>query len=201
MREHGTRACYVFGTEPGSDRSRGCRCEPCKEANRVYARGRDRATRRPDVLVEAAYIDSVEVRRHLRWLETKGVGLRTISRRARVARSSLIELRSGARRRCARETEKRILLVFPADAADSALIDAAPTWRLINELRAQGHTKTSIARSLGCGSPALQLGRNRITARNARRVKALHSRLMLGVLADRRLNSERRRLYRREIAS
>jgi lambda repressor-like predicted transcriptional regulator len=153
------------------------------------------------VFLEPAYIDSTEVRRHLLWLETRGVGLRTISRRARVARSSLTELRSGTRGRCTRETAERILLVVPVDAADRALISAAPTWKLIDELRAHGHSKASIARELGCGSPALQLGRERLTARNARRVKVLHARLMVSVLSDRRHNAERRRLYRREIAS
>jgi hypothetical protein len=160
MREHGARACYMFGPNPGSNRANGCRCEPCSNANRTYARDRDRASRRPDVEVEPAYIDATETRRHIQWLAKKGVGLRTIAARTRLSRTTITQLRDGARTRCTPATAELIAQVWPGDAADRACIDAAPTWRLVDDLLAHGHTRTSIARALGstAKAPALRQG-------------------------------------------
>lgn len=198
MRDHGTRACYVFGPQPGGDRSNGCRCDPCRAANRAYQRNRDRARRRPDVTVEPAYIDAGEVRRHLRWLSRHGVGLRTVAARSGVPRSALAELKTGRRRRCTPDTADRVLLVLPVDAADQALVDARPTWRLIDDLITHGHTRTSIARALGstAATPALQIGRHQVTARTARKVKALHAALLADVLVDREHERRRRAAHR-----
>ncbi len=178
MRAHGSRACYVFGVEPGSDRSKGCRCEPCVEANRVYARERDRATRRPDVELEPAYIDATEVRKHLRMLSRRGVGLRTVAERAGLGRTALSKLKSGKVRRCRPSTADAILLVFPVDARAGAYVDAGPTWRLLDELIAHGYTRTDLARRLGskAKTPALQLMHDRVVV----------PQLRLGVLSEHR---------------
>lgn len=180
MRAHGTRACYVFGPESGSDRSKGCRCEPCREANRSYARERDRATRRPDVAVEPAYIDATEVREHLLWLHRQGVGRRAINAQSGVALSSIVKLRTGQLTRCRPTTARKILDVLPSDVSDGALVDARKTWRLINALVRAGYTRSYIAGRLGstAETPALQIGRRRCTAANARAVRALHHELL-----------------------
>ena len=63
-------------------------------------------------------------------------------------------------------------------AADHALVDAAPTWALIAELRAAGFTKTRIAKELQHNSRQLQLGRRKVTVRNAAAMRRVHERLM-----------------------
>ena len=188
----------MFGPEPGSDRSKGCRCEPCREANRAYARQRDRASRRPDEQLEAAYIDAGEVRAHLRFLAARGVGRRQVSAVSGVAQSSLAKLRSGKVRRCRPATAEAILAVFPIDAADGAYVPAGPTWKLLDDLLAHGWTRTAIARALGstAKAPAMQLDREFVTARNARAVKALHASALRDVVADRRMVAERQRRSR-----
>lgn len=198
MRAHGTRACYVFGPEPGSDRSRGCRCEPCRDANRVYARDRDRATRRPDVVVTPAYVDASEAADHLRWLRSQGVGLRTVSARSGVSRSTLHQLAGGTRARATEATIDRILAVGRHAAHGAALVEAKETWRLLDDLLAHGFTRTFLARSLGSAAtnPALQISRDRVTAENARKVKDLHRRLLLPVIVERENMAARRRYYR-----
>lgn len=201
MRAHGTRACYVFGPEPGGDRANGCRCDPCTAANRNYARERDRRSRRVAYGIEEAadaYIDAGEVRAHLRWLAGQGLGLRSIARAAHASRTSLQELKTGRRRRVTPAVAERILLVLPVDAADRALIPAGPTWKLLEDLIGHGHTRTSIARELGSTAkhPALQVGRDLVEASTARKVKDLHDRLMLPIVLERKLEAERRRRYR-----
>lgn len=203
MRDHGTRACYVFGPEPGSDRARGCRCEPCKEANRAYARQRDRATRRPDEDAGPAYVDATEATDHLRWLATVGVGLRAVAARTGIGRSALVELRAGRRRRARPATIDRILAVGRSAAAPGALIDARPTWRLIDDMIRHGYTRTAIARALGSTAavPALQIGRDQVTAATAARVADLHAEWMRPVIIDREQANARRAAYRGRKAS
>lgn len=186
MRAHGTRACYVFGPEPGSDRSRSCRCDPCTVANRVYARERERRAARVRYGIEpppVVYVDAGEVRAHLRYLTRKGMGLRSISIAARCSRSGLADLRSGRRTRCTPGLAERILLVAPVDAQPSCCVDASVTWKLVDELLALGHTRTELARMLGSTArvPALQLRRDRVLASTARKVRALHDELTRGV--------------------
>lgn len=187
MRAHGTRACYVWGPEPGQDRSRGCRCEPCRAANRAYARGWDRARRRPDGDRSPAYIDATEVRRHLRWLQRQGVGRRAVHTASGVALSSIAKLRNGTVTRCRPETAEALLLVFPVDAAPGALVDARPTWRLLDDLIGRGFTRRDLARRLGstARNPALQVGRTRVTAATATQVRSLHAELTADSAAPR----------------
>jgi len=173
-RRHGTRAAYVFGAGPG--RGTGCRCEECRAANRDYQRRRDRARRRPDEELEPARVDASEAREHLLWLGKEGVGLRTVSERSGVARSTLNEIRSGRRRRCTPRLVDKILAVGLHRAADGCHIDAAHTWRLLEELFELGHSRTEIARRLGATAkhPALQLGKRHVTRRKANQVEDLH---------------------------
>lgn len=201
MRDHGTRARYVFGAT-GADRSNGCRCEPCKEANRAYARDRYRKAHRPDETLEPAYVDAAEARQHLEWLRTVGVGYRTVAARTGLARSAIQKIGGGKVTKARQSTIDAILAVPRSAARPGAYVPAAPTWRLIDDLLAHGFTKVAIARHI-TGNPdtlALQLGRDRVTAANAAAVQALHQSALLPVLRQRELDAERRRDHRRTAA-
>lgn len=198
-RRHGTRACYVFGPEPGSDRSRGCRCAPCCEANRAYARMQTKRQRRiRDGKTDPVLVDAREARRHLRWLARQGIGLRTVEDITGLNRKTLAEIRDGTSQRTRPATAERILAVGKHRARDGAYVDAAPTWKLIDDLLAHGWTRSAIARQLGSTAeqPALQLGRDRVTAANARAVAELHRRALVRVIAERERMREERARYR-----
>lgn len=167
MREHGTRAKYVIEK---------CRCGPCTEANSAYGRLRDRKSRYPDVWGETTdLVDAAPVRQHLQRLAKAGVGLRVVTAHSGIARSSLQKIARGTRRRVHRSTLLAVLDV-PTDAlAPGALVDAAPTWKLIDEMVAAGITKTRIARALGNRMPALQLRRTSITREHRDAIADLHA--------------------------
>lgn len=192
-REHGTRAKYVMEK---------CHCGPCTEANRAYARARDRASRRPDEQLLPAYVDASEARHHLRWLGRQNVGLRAVSARTGIARSTVERIKSGDIRKSRPATIEKILLVFPIDALDHAVIPAGPTWKLLDDLIAHGYTRTFIGRELGSEAkvPSLQVGREHVIASTARKVRALHARLMIAVILDRDQAAGRRRGYREQAA-
>lgn len=161
-RAHGTRAKYVIDK---------CRCDACRQAS-------TEAQRAARARVEPAYIAAAPVRQHIRDLQAHGLGLKTIARQSGVSHGAISRLMYGTKdrapsKRVRPETAAKILAVLPSDAADGAIVDAAPTWDIINRLLARGWTKTAIARQIGQQGPGLQLGRRQISHRHARTIKSL----------------------------
>lgn len=192
MRQHGTRAKYVVEK---------CRCEPCTNANRTYARQRDRQARRVRYGFDEpnpAFVDATEAREHLLWLSSVGIGKRRVAELTGVSLSAIDKLRQGNRAKCRPETAAKILAVGRSRASDGAFIDAKKTWRLIDDLLKHGWTKQAIAKAIGSKAqrPALQLQLNKVTAKNARAIEQLHEREMFRIIEDRRLAAEARSHYR-----
>ena len=192
MRQHGTRARYCVDK---------CRCEPCTEANRLYARQRDRHLRRVAYGIEPerpAYIDATEARKHLLWLSKVGVGKRQVAERTGISLSAIYKLRRGVVTKCRPETANKILGIGRSAAADGAYVDATKIWKLIDELVRAGYTKTWIAAQIGSNAktPALQLGRRRVSAIKARQIAELHERTLFRAIEERRMVRERQAKYR-----
>jgi hypothetical protein len=155
----GTRAAYVNG----------CRCEPCRAANRVYARRRYVAQR---VWGDWNGLVSSEVaRQHLVKLSRAGVGRKSVAAASDVCSSVLLEIRAGRRLKIRKKTEKKILAVDTGARADHSLVSSGKAWRRLRKLvEVEGFSKAEIARRLGYKNPSLQFGKRRMTARNAYRV-------------------------------
>lgn len=166
-RAHGTRAKYV------ADK---CRCHACVQANRDYARARDRASRRPDEISRSAFVSAAPVRAHLHELSAAGVGYKRAAEISGVGKTALFKVLNGHSKRMLRANAERVLAVTPAAVADGAYIDAAPTWELINQLLAAGWSKAAISRAIGQDGLALQLGKTRVTAAHARAIADLAAR-------------------------
>jgi hypothetical protein len=162
----GTRAKYV---------AKVCRCVRCRAANSRYER--ERAAKRrageADPLVPAT-----AARAHLAALSRAGIGRRVVSAAGDVPTGTLAEITQGRKLQIRRSTERRILAVDASARAGGTLVDAGPTWRLIGRLLEEGFTKTELARRLRFRALALQLGRRRITARNAVRVERFYWTIM-----------------------
>ena len=184
-REHGTRAKYVVEK---------CRCQPCTIANRLYARERDRTERRIAYGIESPpviFIDATETREHIQWLRQVGVGRRQIHATSRVARSTIQKIGSGQLLKIRPQTADRILAVGRHRAAGGTLIDAKPTWRLINDLLKHGCTRAQIARHINHNARALQISKTKIRKSTAEAVQQLHDQIMFRIVEERRLSNER----------
>lgn len=158
---HGTRIRY----------SGGCRCLPCRAANANYETARAAARRagQSNRIVHAS-----PARRHLRSLSRSGVGYKTVARIAGVGKSILCGVKTGRRSRCREETIRKVLAVKPRHARPGAYVDARRTWDLIHRMLERGGKKAWIARAIGKRNGALQLGRRRVTKRNADAVERLY---------------------------
>ncbi len=164
-RQHGDRLRYLAG----------CRCDLCRKANSNYERERQKARASGDW---NGLVDAAKARNHLLKLSAQGVGRRAVSEATNVSETVLMNIRSGAKKRIRARTERLILAVTPGMASDHALIDAAPTWKLVHQLKKAGFTQSRLSAEMGCNGRALQIGKERITVRNAARMAAIHERLM-----------------------
>lgn len=163
-RPHGDRLRYMAG----------CRCNQCRRANTAYETERVKARKAGDW---NGLVSADKARAHLATLSGKNVGRRSVSDVTGVASSILVEIIAGRKTRIRARTERLILAVTEAAAADRALIPAKATWKLLDKLLADGYSKTELARHLGYKRPALQLDREWVTVRNAHQVQCMYQRL------------------------
>lgn len=163
---HGRRSTY----------NSGCHCTPCTAAHRGYSQQRRERQAAADA---TGLVDPARAQAHLRQLVDAGASRRAIARAAGVDRRVVAEALAGGRQ-LQRAVEARLLAVTPtavhAAAGPRSRVDAAPTWRLLDDLVARGWPKGWLARELGLGR-ALTLARDRVTVVNAARVAALHQRI------------------------
>lgn len=153
----------------------GCRCADCRRANTDYENARRAARKRGET---NRIVSAERARVHLAWLSAQGVGRKTAADAARLSPTTVSLIVARQRTRLREDTERRILRVTPATAADGAHIDATPTQRLLAELIASGYTHTRLASELhGRATRSLQIGRRCVTVRTAERVRRLHERL------------------------
>ncbi|MGH9129005.1 MAG: hypothetical protein ACRDY2_08575, partial [Acidimicrobiales bacterium] len=175
-RPHGTRKRYVFGPS-GNDRGNACRCTACTQANRRYVSWDTKRRRlgRSEGAWATPHVATTRARAHIDQLRSSGIGARQIARLAGISRTQVTDITAGRSQHIRRATEAAILAV-QAQAAPGALVDARPTWILIERLLAAGLTRKRVAQAVTGRdtTTSLQLGRARITARAASRVEDLH---------------------------
>jgi hypothetical protein len=196
QRQHGTNACYRWGPNYGSpDYRNGCRCAECRHAGYVYEVKRQRDRNRGIVRLH----DNSEAREHLQWLSEQGVGVRAVAAATGLQRHTVWKIANGQVRRSRPETISRIMAVGTHMRKAGSLVDAEPTWRLIDDMLANGFTRTRIAAELGSTAkrPALQLKRDKIKQSNADQVREVYDRLMAPVIARREQVAVARAHYRK----
>lgn len=178
MRARGLRpAAELAKDRPCGDRLRyvaGCRCDDCRAANAAYERERIKARAAGDW---NGLVPGDKARAHIRKLSRQGVGRRAIGAASDVGDTTLSAIRSGRKRQIRARTERAILAVTLSMASDHALISAGRTWQRIRELLDEGYTEAFLAKQLGYRRPILQLGKDRVTVRNAYEIEKLHHRL------------------------
>lgn len=163
-REHGERLRYMAG----------CRCSECRRANTDYERARAIARAAGDW---NGIVSAQRAKEHMAQLSAHNVGRRAVADATGVAETTLSEINAGRKTHIRARTERLILAVTQAAAADRALIAAGPTWKLLKRLLREGYTSAELARHMGYSNKALQFGRDFVTVRNAFEVERLHQQL------------------------
>lgn len=161
---HGVRIRYVAG----------CRCVACRKANSAYENERQKARKAGDW---NGIVSAKAAREYMLHLSRRGVGRRAIQACTDVADTVLQEVRSGKKTRIRARTERKILQVTTAMAADHSLVSARRSRQLLGLLLEEGYTERFLARRLGYKTHRLQFGAGQITVRNAARIKHLYREL------------------------
>ena len=169
---HGTRVAYVAD---------GCRCTPCRAANRAAERRRTAAL---SVGCWRPYFDPGPARARLKLLRENGVGLDQIAKLSKTPRSTIRRLLRGPEfspRRIRPETADRLMAVRPSPehVAPRSQVDAGETRCRIEILVEAGHSIPELARALGKSSVSLRrtLDRRTVTAQTALSVGNLYDRI------------------------
>jgi Bacterial regulatory proteins, lacI family len=177
-REHGTRACYVWGPDPGP--GPGCRCDACTEANRA---DRQRTDRLRLYGRWQPFVPAGPVREHLEALSRAGVGRRRVAALSGVSTGTVSRILYGRPGRppvrgVRRETAAAILAVRPGAGAlaPSAHVDAAGTHRRLQALVAAGWSQSQLAALLGMlpGNFGQVMKRGQVTVATAGAVRDLY---------------------------
>lgn len=140
---HGEHAGYA----------RGCRCDGCMEAHRVYNRERMRRHRRykqgtgPKPISRSVSPDVSE--RHLRWLRTKGLSINAIAEQTGIHEATLKKIRSGHSKNVWRTTEAAILLVRADNHGPNQLVKADYSKKIAQAIRDAGYTLLQINVMMG----------------------------------------------------
>ena len=156
-RPHGTRAKYVVEQ---------CRCDYCRAANAAYYHQTKRR-------IAPRTVGAARARRHMLELADQGVGYKTVADAAGIGRSTAFKIVKGEVQHIRPDTEHAILGVTALNAADGNYTDAAPTWRLIEQLLDNGWTKDRISAALGNNGRALQVNRHRVRVSTAKAIAEL----------------------------
>lgn len=163
-RAHGDRLRYMAG----------CRCVDCRRSNTAYEASRKLARAAGDW---NGVVPAAKARAHLQQLSAIGVGRRSVAAVSNLSATILAEINAGGRVNIRARTERAILAVTAAAAADHARVDATATWKMLNALIADGHTKGSLAIRLGSNTPILQLQKDFVTVRSAYLVERMYDQL------------------------
>lgn len=197
MSRCGTRSGYVAG----------CRCDACREAHRVYNREWLRREARIRYGIEppkpARWIDATEVREHLIWLQSIGIGRRLVSKHSGISVSQIVKLRDGTTRHTSPRTAMRILTVGKNHLPPRASVDAKRTLKQLADLQNAGWSKARLGRAI-TGNPnckSLQVTGPRVSVATAKKVAALWERVMAPDIARRETNARLKADYRaRQVA-
>ena len=192
MSRCGTRSGYAAG----------CRCDACRDAHRVYNREWLRREARIRYGIEPPkperWIDATEVREHLLWLQSIGIGRRLVAKHSGISASQIVKLRTGTTTRTTPATANRILAVSRFNLPPRGRVDATRTLKQLKDLQKAGWSKAAIGRAI-TGNPnckSLQITGPFVTVTTARNVHALWEQVMAPQIARREHEARLKADYR-----
>lgn len=139
-----TRPAPPHGTEGryrGTKNRPGCRCEPCRKANRIIRIQRERARNRG----QGVLVDATPVAKHIATLNAAGTNNESIARAANVATATVRYISYGRGKTCKRPIANRILAVKPGTRDPIGNQPAIGYTRRIRALYAIGYGPDSLA--------------------------------------------------------
>lgn len=182
---HGTYARYYGNAREGRA---GCRCAPCRNANRLWRKRRE--------LVGPLSIGASVVATHLNQLLDQGASRRSIATASGVSLNAVKQILSGRRQRIRKSTAARLFAITSAPQGNLP-VDATGSTRRVRALMALGHPILDIRAASGINHTImcnlLDGSAARIWGRSASAVADAYERMCMTVgTSTRSLNRARR---------
>lgn len=168
-------AALELGAERTESHCVGINDEPCPHGTKLRKDSTGNVCNKcRSKLVWNGLVDAKPARDHLKVLSNAGVGYKSVADAACISYTVMSKIMSGKKTTIRANTEKAILGVDTGAMADHGLVDAQPVWTMVRRLiRTHGYTRGQISKKIGQGGRALQLGKKRVTARNAMKILKL----------------------------
>lgn len=140
---HGTHNAY----------SKGCRCDECRAAHRVYERNASRRRRRVMYGIETyqpRLVDAQPARDHVIFLTSKGIGLGAIAKQVGTQRSTIQYIKKGKYPRLSAKMSEKILSIPAIPREPMAYTSSEPILKLLAQLEKKGVSRSDVGHALGC---------------------------------------------------
>lgn len=140
--------------------SKGCRCEPCTVAHRIYGRNRSRLRAQEAygfIVIPSNRVDSTETRNHLLFLSKKNIGIEYLHKKTGVSRSALYKIKKGKYPTVSASIANKILSVPAIAAADGHYVRADEAKKMMAKMLKAGYRPTEIGRAYNGYSQSIKL--------------------------------------------
>lgn len=98
---------------------------------------------------EELFVDSTEVREHIIFLSSRGVGLGAIAKQVGTYRSTIQRIKRGLTKTTKKELADKILAIPAIPRVPMAFTSAEPIKKMLNELETKGISSKDVGRVLG----------------------------------------------------
>jgi hypothetical protein len=139
--------------------SKGCRCEPCTIAHRIYTRNRKRLRTQEDygfITLDPLYIDVTEARKHLIFLAKHNIGLDYINFKTGISRSNLYRIKN-TQKNISPENAKKILAIPAIAKLDGQYMSSVQAKKMINKMLKAGYKQSEIAKAFDGRTTSIRL--------------------------------------------
>lgn len=168
--KHGTNNRY----------SKGCRCDECRVAHRIYERERTRNIRRARQGLESRHIrlvDATEAREHIEFLRSRGIGLLAIGEHCGLHKSYIRDVARGRKQQIMRKNHNKIIAVPALYTMGGQYQNANEAKRLLKEMRDAGFMWRQIADAMGQKSASINI-RVKVRTKRLHSIRSAHAKLM-----------------------
>lgn len=169
---HGTHTRYT----------RGCKCDECRIAHRLYERQKKRERSREAQGIEdrvVKIIDASEVRKHILFLSSRGIGTLTIVKLSGLAQSNVLRIKRGEQKSITVASAKKILAIPALPVSDGHRVPSSKAQKLVDEMLATGLTETQINRLIGNREPRI-IFKETVRLSRFRKFEELHKKVVKG---------------------
>lgn len=140
--------------------AKGCRCETCTVAHRIYTRERKRLKTKEAyglIIIPSKKVDATEIREHILFLSKNNIGVSYIHKKTGMSKSALVNIKRGRYPNVTIETANKILSIPAIAKADGQYVRSDEAKKMIAKMFKAGYKPTEIGRAYNGYSQSIKI--------------------------------------------